>query len=209
MLPPLVHTHTCSTAPSRHTNPFSTCWTRPGALRFRFPEDQGPSQLLSKLSNQGWWGAIVGPHGSGKTSLLESLKPALNAAGWHVQMISLHLGQRRLPPGRPPASDRVMVIVDGYEQLNPFQRFALRCRCRRARCGLLVTAHSPTALPTLITLAPDESLVQQLVGELASRATTPITSADVAASYACHGSNVRDIFFDLYDQHEQRRRPLT
>jgi hypothetical protein len=35
---------------------------------------------------------------------------------------------------------------------------------------------------------------------------TPITPADVAASHACHGANVREIFFDLYDLHEKMRR---
>jgi len=157
----------------------------------------------------GWWGAIVGPHGSGKTSLLEALKPALRAAGWQLQLIPLHQIQYRLSPPLPTASRRVMVIVDGYDQLNLLQRIVLRKRCRRAGGGLLVTAHAPTILPTLITLTPDESLVQQLVVELSTRGMPFITSTDVAASFACHGSNVREIFFDLYDLHEQRRRVLT
>jgi len=33
-----------------------------------------------------------------------------------------------------------------------------------------------------------------------------ITAEDVAASHACHGSNVREIFFELYRRHERRRR---
>jgi hypothetical protein len=41
--------------------------------------------------------------------------------------------------------------------------------------------------------------------------STPITSKDIDlkdldASLACHGSNVREIFFDLYDRHERKRR---
>jgi hypothetical protein len=36
--------------------------------------------------------------------------------------------------------------------------------------------------------------------------STPITDSDVAASHACHGSNVRELLFDLYDRHEQLRR---
>jgi hypothetical protein len=55
-------------------------------------------------------------------------------------------------------------------------------------------------------LAPDARLVAKLVDDLCCKLSTGITPADVAASYARHGSNVRDIFFDLYDQHERRRR---
>jgi hypothetical protein len=36
--------------------------------------------------------------------------------------------------------------------------------------------------------------------------STTITRADIAASHACHGSNVREILFDLYDRHEAGRR---
>jgi hypothetical protein len=85
------------------------------------------------------------------------------------------------------------------------QRVWLKHRCRRAGVGLLVTSHAPTGLPTLITLAPDERLIQQLVAILSERSPTPITSTDVAASHACHGSNVREIFFDLYDRHERHQ----
>jgi hypothetical protein len=104
---------------------------------------------------------------------------------------------------------RSLIVIDGYEQLGWLQRARLKRRCRRAGHGLLVTAHAPTNIPTLIRLAPDRRLVQQLVLDLTAQVSTPITPADVAASHACHGSNVREIFFDLYDRHEQRRRTLT
>jgi hypothetical protein len=51
--------------PSRHANPFATCWTRPGALPFRFTNRGTAEQLVAKLATQNWRGAIVGPHGSG------------------------------------------------------------------------------------------------------------------------------------------------
>jgi hypothetical protein len=82
----------------------------------------------------------------------------------------------------------------------------LKLRCRRAEAGLLVTSHGPTGMPTLITLDADLPLVQQLVATLSARAPTRITPADVAASHAVRASNVRDVFFDLYDRHERLRR---
>jgi hypothetical protein len=208
------------------SNPFATCWTRPGALPFRFPDGQSAERLVERLAASGWWGEIVGPHGCGKSTLLEALLPALCAAGCRIHTITLRDGQRWLPRGcfrwegeapaelnagngsagtSPSQGSRPLLIVDGYEQLSWLSRIWLKHRCRCAGTGLLVTAHSPTGLPTLITLAPDLPLIQRLVATLCERAATPITPADVAASHACRGSNVRDIVFDLYDRHERLR----
>ena len=215
--------------PSRRDNPFATCWTKPGALAFRFTSGQDTEELVRKLATQNWRGAIIGPHGSGKSTLLESLKPALLAAGRQVLALSLHDGQRRLPrdvwntlahEGKPVGSPRrdkpggspstaqspCLLIIDGYEQLGWLERLRLARHCRRTYVGLLITTHAESRLPTLIRLAPDCSLVTQLVADLCTEVSTPITSNDVAASHACHGSNVREIFFDLYDRHERNRR---
>jgi energy-coupling factor transporter ATP-binding protein EcfA2 len=195
--------------PSRRVNPFATCWTRPGALSFRFSNGQSVEQLISQLAAQQWNGAIVGPHGSGKSTLLESLKRVIAAAGRTIQAISLRDGQRRLPRDffATWASDsNAVVIIDGYEQLGWPARLHLSLRCFATGVGLLVTSHRPIRIPTLIRLAPDRQLIEQLVCRLCAEVSTTITRADIAASHACHGSNVREILFDLYDRHEQRRR---
>ena len=193
---------------SRQANPFATCWTRPGALPFHFDDGQSAKQLVAEFTAQQCCGAIVGPHGSGKSTLLETLKPTLREAGFRVHSIALKDRQRRLPADFWSLSHtpRTIIIVDGYEQLGWFERARLMHFCRRASRGLLVTTHSPTRILTLLCLAPNERLVQRLVGELAAQVSTPITISDIAASHACHGSNVREILFDLYDRHEQMRR---
>lgn len=197
--------------PSRHANPFATCWTRPDAMTFQFGDDQSAQSLVEKLALQRWWGAIIGPHGSGKSNLLETLKPRLRAVGSIVHTMTLQNGQRRLPRGllsliQPQTHvGAAIVIVDGYEQLGWLERMRLAHRCRRTKCGLLITAHRPTPIPLLIRLAPDERLVQRVVAKLIGQASTRVTPADVAASHACHGSNVREILFDLYDRHESLR----
>jgi hypothetical protein len=195
-------------SPSRRDNPFATCWTRPGAIAFRFPEGIDAPQLVAALAARNWWGAIIGPHGCGKSTLLETLKPALSAAGRRVLAIVLRDGQRRLPPiaiehGKEA---KTVVIIDGYDQLGGLERLRLTRRCRHSSAGLVVTAHRPTRLPTLIRLAPDRNLIARLVADLCAEVSTPITPKDVAASHDCHGSNVREIFFDLYDRHERGRR---
>jgi energy-coupling factor transporter ATP-binding protein EcfA2 len=198
--------------PSRIDNPFATCWTKPGALPFRFAAGESAQQLLIKLESQNWRGAVVGPHGSGKSTLLESLKPLIATSGRTVLAIALRDRQRRLPhafvdsiKSLTPSKNGV-TIIDGFEQLGWMDRLFLRNLSRRSSNGLLTTTHRPTRIPTLIELAPNKALVEQLVVDLCAEVSTPVTSEDVAASHACHGSNVREIFFDLYDRHERKRR---
>lgn len=202
-------------APSRYDNPFATCWTKPGAIPFHFAAGQSASEVLKRLAASKWCGAIIGPHGSGKSTLLETLKPVLAAAGHSHFAITLHDRQRSLPNefigrlqtlGQVPAENTSIVIVDGYEQLTWLARLKLVARCRHQSLGLLVTSHRRTCLPTLIELHSDFSLVEQLVAELCDQVSTRIDPKFVAASHACHGSNVREIFFDLYDRYERTRR---
>jgi hypothetical protein len=101
---------------------------------------------------------------------------------------------------------RRLIVVDGFEQLGWLARLRLRRHSRRPGAGLLVTSHAPIGLPTLAQLSPDRNLVERLVADLCTYTTTKIRREDVAASHACHGSNVREIFFDLYDRHERLRR---
>jgi hypothetical protein len=198
-------------SPSRHDNPFATCWTRPGALPFHFPRGVDVNQLIARLANQHWRGAIVGPHGSGKSTLLETLKPALTAAGRTVVQITLRDGQRYLPRDVFAASALVasncLLIVDGYEQLSRIGRLRVAWHCRRTGCGVLVTSHATVRIPAVIDLMPAPDLIEQLVGKLCLGVSNQVTAAQIAASHARHGSNVREIFFDLYDRHERLRRP--
>jgi hypothetical protein len=198
--------------PSKYDNPFATCWTKPGALQFEFERGQSEVRLVRTLAALGWRGAIIGAHGSGKSTLLESLKPAICDIGCEVIAISLRDGQRRLPRDafdslrRISNANRIVIIIDGYEQLGWFERWRLGSFCRRKNAGLLVTSHAPTHLPVLIELVPNRALISILVAKLCAEVSTPITAKDVDASLACHGSNVREIFFDLYDRHERKRR---
>lgn len=200
---------TISPPPSRFGNPFATCWTRPGAMLFQFPAGKGAGELLQQLAAINWRGAIVGPHGSGKSTLLETLKPLLRDAGRTVSSINLRDSQRSLPRGwlrKSLASSLPLMIVDGYEQLALASRTWLHWRCRRASAGLIVTSHTPICLPTLIELKPSRALVDQLIADLSTCAPSHVTEADVAASFACHGSNVRELLFALYSLHESRSR---
>ena len=191
--------------PSRHANPFATCWTRPGAIAFRFGQDESAEQLVARLAAMKWQGEIVGPHGSGKSTLVETLKSHLAAAGRTVSVCTLRAGQRRLPTTflrQSLATRRPLIVIDGYEQLSWLSRMLLRWRTRRAATGLLVTSHAPTGLPTLYHMRPSRQLALDLVSTLTAQNPSPISASDVVASHECHGSNLRELLFALYDRHE-------
>ena len=196
-----------SPPPSRRDNPFATCWTKPGVLPFRFQAGQSVVQLVAKLAAQNWWGQITGAHGSGKTTLLATLIPALTAAGRQVHEIRIRNRNGSLfCDAKEIQAGRTLIVVDGFEQLGRLARLRFKRRCRRTGAGLLVTTHESAGLPTLIHLSPERRLIEQLIADLCAQVPSDIMRDDIAASHASHGSNVREIFFDLYDRHERRRR---
>ena len=195
--------------PSRNDNPFATCWVRPGAIPFQFHRGQNAQDFVSDLGAKNWWGEIVGPHGSGKSTLLSTLAPLAASAGRDVSQIVLRNRQRRLPSGflkRALSRDNPLVIIDGYEQLSSLSRIILIWQCRRAHAGLIVTSHASAGLPIIARLTPDRALVESLIAMLVDERPSPITTDDINASHARHGSNVRELFFDLHDRHERANR---
>ncbi len=203
-------TESAAETPSRNVNPFATCWTRPGAIEFVFPHGESIERLIAQLKENGWRGAIIGPHGSGKSTLLQSLKPAIASAGRKILAFQIRDGQ---PPvtrdlwkitAEFPRSQTILVI-DGYERLALPARINLLVRCALGHSGLLVTSHRQTCLPTLAELRPNSDLIRELVRRLTRQVSIPIENYHIDASHACHGSNVREIFFALYQQHEALR----
>jgi len=188
-------------------NPFATSRTRPGAVPFVFSGGVGAEQLVERLQGNGWWGQIIGPHGSGKSALLATLRPAIERAGRHVSVIELHDGQRRLPADASPALDVEtpgVLIIDGYEQLGWLGRWSIGRQCRRRGIGLLVTAHTSVGLPELfetkVTTCLARKVVEQILGGVASR----VTDEEIAERLARHDGDLRETLFDLYDLHERR-----
>lgn len=195
--------------PTAAHNPFATRWTRPGAIPYRFPPGDSLQQTVSRLSAHGWKGQIIGQHGSGKSSLVANLVPALLSAGRTAR--GFDAGDGRRPPGcrRPPAHDwtpRTVVIVDGYDRLSRWSRMRLFRGVKRCGCGLLVTTHAPCRLPVLAHLQPDLDTVLHLVDYLLADDAWPIRREDVIASFHRQRANVREVLFDLYEVYERNVR---
>jgi energy-coupling factor transporter ATP-binding protein EcfA2 len=182
-------------------NPFRV--ERLHELAFRFREGS-MADLLDRLIAQQWRGAIVGPHGSGKTTLVEELVRFLQQrsipterlriteadAGHQSELVAEWLSR---------ASPDALLILDGAEQLPRRVWRDVWNRSQKFR-GLLITCHQPGLLPTLYESRTDENLLRELVWTLASGMSYPCFSdASLTALYQKHRGNIRDCLRELYD----------
>jgi hypothetical protein len=192
------------------SNPFATRFTRPGALPYLYPPGQSAETLLETLERNNWQGEIIGPHGSGKSSLLAELLPLLEATGRKLELYQLHQGDRTLPISKSEAkiwNEQTQVIVDGYEQLSWWSKRRLQGWVKAQNAGLLITAHQPMGLPPLFTTQPTLELARQIVAMLleGTDGTGVPSYDDVAAAFARHPTNLREMLFSLYDVHQRRQ----
>jgi hypothetical protein len=184
------------------SNPFSTCWTEPGAIRFIFTPGVTASGLVESLSQHRWLGQIVGPHGSGKSTLLAELACHLQQAKLNVVSVRLSEGQRRLPANAEAEVDQgesTLLVIDGFEQLRFWKRWQLIRRCRRHSTGLLVTSHKSVGLPTLLETEVSLELSETIVNDLLADAPSRLPDGAVKAAYHRTGGNLRDLLFEMYD----------
>ena len=79
------------------TNPFCAARLRPGTIDFVFEQGKSLQQLVDVLEANAWQGQITGGHGTGKSTLLAALTPAIEARGRPVSSVTIVAGQRHLP----------------------------------------------------------------------------------------------------------------
>ena len=174
-------------------NPFSA--QRVLAIRYRLSGVTW-DEMLARLDALHSRAALVGPHGHGKTTLLEDLGARLAERGFRVRTVTLHDGGRRLDAIQrkilfhdlTPAD---VLLLDGAEQLGRLPWLEVRTRTRAAG-GLIITYHRLGLLPTLHECRTTPGLLAEIVEELAGEGVP----ADL---FDRHGGNVRDALRELYD----------
>lgn len=191
----------------RPPNPFSTRFTRPGALPPLAMDGSSidAASLLRRLSALGGTAAIRGPHGSGKSTLMRSLEAALAAEGRLGG--SLRLGGGRLHDplavirGVAACGPAEVLCVDGWERLGPLAAAGLAATARLLGRQLLVTVHGATTIPTLVETATSVELLERIVGLLPPHGGS-IHPQDVREAFAASAGDLREALFSLYDLYE-------
>jgi hypothetical protein len=195
--------------PLKPQNPFSTRCVRPDAFPYLFPSETAPADLLDRYRAMAWRGEIVGPHGSGKSCLVQALIPLLENAGRRILRYPVGAGpaaeaSRSWPAG--PLTPATHVIIDGYEQLSPFRQARWRWTTWRIGAGLLVTSHRSVGLPRLWTTTTSVELAERIVRQLLRPySDAAVSRAEIESAFARHQGNLREVLMDLYDVYEARQ----
>jgi len=187
------------------SNPFSTRFVRPGAIEYLFATGTNAAPLVDRLAECGWRGQIIGPHGSGKSTLVISLLEPIAKAGRRPFVVRLLEGQHRMPAGWIRDTQRAsadLIVIDGYEQLSYWNRWRLQSRVRQLGWGLLATAHRDVGLPTLFCTESSLETAQAIVRRIMSGYSTGIAGEAVAACFAACKGDLRETLFALYDLYE-------
>jgi hypothetical protein len=178
-------------------NPFAT--DRVLRVRYR-PQGWTWDEILRRLAAMDYRGAIVGPEGRGKTTLLEDLGEHLKERGLRIRPLRLSRERPRLDRVSllelfADISDRDVILFDGAEQMGRLAWWGFVRAARRAG-GLVITSHRAGLLPTLVeceTNAP-------LLGDIVRTLHPPAADARAIQSlFARHRGNVREALRELYD----------
>ena len=188
-------------------NPFAT--DRVLRVRYR-PQGWTWDSLLQRLAELDYRGAIVGPEGRGKTTLLEDFGGQLQARGWAVKDLRLSSERPRfsrsfLREFFASVGGRDVLLLDGAEQMGRFAWWDFLRRSRRAR-GLVITSHRSGLLPTLVECKTSAALLRGIVADLHRAAAV---DDDCEGLFARHGGNVREALRELYHVHADGRQPLA
>jgi energy-coupling factor transporter ATP-binding protein EcfA2 len=188
-------------------NPFCSRFVRPGALPYLFPAGASANQLVERLRMTAGWGQIIGPYGTGKSTLLATLVAALKEAQTSTVLVTLHDDQSALPETIHAASVAGGILaVDGFEKLSGWRRFWLRRVCRRVGAGLLVTAQADVGLPTLWETEINEPIAWRIIARLTEGQDITMSTNEIKSLLDRHHGNLREVLFELYDHYEEASR---
>lgn len=212
------------------TNPFSTSCIAPSKVAYRFGHGVSGANpqtvnahleaLLAKLRG-GRRAVIVGPHGTGKSTLLHTFLPKLQRSfpkvafhqlsndpsiGIGKRLAERLSGGKRIRNGLVDLPEDGLLVVDGWEQLTRPSRWRIAKSAASRKVTLLATCHH--RLPGWTSLYETKStpkLIRSLAGDLLSDSPYEIrkmVDGDLKNRNLAPTTNVRDLWFEMYDRVE-------
>jgi hypothetical protein len=203
------------------TNPFCTRYFQPGAIPFHFRPPMSLDSLVSEiLEGSGKRSAIVGPHGSGKSTLLAAVLKHLamiapSCSLCHIRFHAEETTRHRWRVANQAIQsvahgNRKLLVIDGWEQMDPILQCFTRWRSRTQDMGILATSHTLPAQFVEIYRTQVDATIERHVLAYILRNTDPVGPSAVMASDAWlesrqrHGQNLRESLFDMYDWHRDQ-----
>lgn len=192
-----------------HENPFRTSRLLDLPAEWDAAADS-PETLLSRWRATGRRGALVGPHGTGKSVRLRALADRLADEGFEIVRVQWHDDGTTTPAewrrALRSAGPRAVVCLDGSENAGRFSAYFLLRDARRAH-GVLATRHAPSLwLPTLARHEPSAELFARHARALAPE----LDEQEARAAFAAAGANAHEAFRRLYlDYSRLSSRPIS
>ncbi len=158
--------------------------------------------LFLRLKKTGNRGAIVGPHGYGKSTLMCELGVRLTAAGFPIHAMQLTEDAPRITSKMWQVLDALTsetwLLLDGAEQLGFWAWRKFYHGTRRFQ-GMIITLHTPGRLPVLYTCRTSPALLDLLLTRLC-----PVVSRQLHETahtlYNEKNGDLRAVFLELYDR---------
>ena len=193
-------------------NPFSTRFIQPGAIPYKCFDGGNVNELVQRFLNlPSKRGIVVGPHGSGKSTLIVSfvceLSRVIEKSSVHQLRFSTDRSTwRTLLASTKQWTQSSIVILDGYEQLRFWSRFLIERIARSRSLSILATAHRPIhGFETIWRTSVSESSSQWVLEQLLQQSGLPMGANELMQSEAWtrsrakHDQNLRESLFDMYD----------
>jgi len=166
------------------------------------PIGAGFEELIAKIEQMNYRGAITGPRGTGKTTLLGDLKSRFREKGFAVKTIFVN-------DTTPFTKDRhkefvaelkggEIVFLDGAEQLGTIGWRRFKREVLKSAAGLVITSHKPGLLETVIECSTTQGLFLEIVSQLTG-GDFPLDKKRLIEIYDQHKGNIRNCLRQLYD----------
>jgi len=156
-------------------------------------------EIMQRLPALKYRAAIIGPEGTGKTTLLEEIgeklkQKGLNAFYFRCDKKTFH---RTISEVKRTSSSDSAFLIDSAEQLNWLVWKQLYFYIKKAK-AVIICSHKKGRLPTLLTTSTTPALLYNLALELVGEKQMP-PRQEINRLFSSHHGNIRLAFRELYD----------